>query len=111
MFVEFFDWFCNSLKLIFETMDKFILFDNFSYFDFSIAVLASYILIKLVKFIMCIEDEEPYYGQPDSEHYTKRYDEYIGKHEHYTGYRGKHELNSSYEGKHASYGRHGSRWL
>ena len=111
MFLEFFDWFCNSLKDVFTTMVKFILFDNFSYFDFACSILATGIIFKLLKFIMGIEDEEPYYSQPDSERYLKRYDEYIGKHERYTGYRCKHELESSYEGKHASFGQHGSRWL
>ena len=111
MFIEFFDWFCSSLKSVFITMDKFILFDNFSYFDFAVGLLATGIIFRILKLIMLIEDEEAYYGQPDSSGYIKRYDEYIGKHERYNGYRGKHELNSSYEGKHASYGRHGSRWL
>ena len=109
MFVEVFDFLCKCLGDIFEVMKRFILFDNFTFYHFCIALMAIPIIIKLFHFIMGIEDEEANFSSEGE--YIRRYDEYIGKHERYTGYRGKHELNSSYDGKHASYGKHGSRWL
>ena len=80
MFVDFFDWFCESLKQVFITMDKFILFNNFSYFDFACAILATGIIFKILKFIIAIEDEEPnfiytsnYISQYDNKGYIPRH--------------------------------------
>ena len=72
MFIDFFDWFCNSLVVVFETMDKFILFNNFSFFDFSCALLATGIIFKILKLIMLIEDEEVHYNYTSK--YTNQYD-------------------------------------
>ena len=99
MFLEFFDWFCKALTTVYETMDKFILFNNFSYFDFSIALLAMTIIIKLLSFIMAIEDEEPYYrdipSQPQNGNYMPQYDGYTPRH--FKTYKPKH---GPYEPRH-----------
>lgn len=94
MFIEFFDWFCNSLKEVFVTMDKFILFDNFSFFDFSCAVLATSIIFRILKLIMLIEDEEANI-QPRG-NYITQYDGYTPRHA--QGYKPKH---AQYQPKHA----------
>ena len=73
MFIEFFDWFCNSLKEVFITMDKFILFDNFSFFDFSCSIFAVSIIFRILKLIMLIEDEEAHFSYTSD--YTPQYDE------------------------------------
>ena len=72
MFLEFFDWFCNSLASVFDVMKKFVLFDGFNYYNFVIALFAIPIIIKLIKFIMAIEDEEVYYKYTSN--YEKAYD-------------------------------------
>lgn len=72
MFLEFFDWFCNALKDVFITMDKFILFADFSFFDFSCALLATSIIFRILKLIMLIEDEEVHYGYTSD--YMGQYD-------------------------------------
>lgn len=96
MFIEFFDWFCNSLKEVFTTMDKFILFDNFSYFNFACSLLATGIIFKLLKFIMGIEDEEAYYGQPESNgNYMPQYDGYTPRH-----YKTYKPMHGPYEPRH-----------
>lgn len=72
MFLDFFDFFCNCIVQVFETMKKFVLFDNFSYFNLLIALLAIPIILRLIKFIMGIEDEEMYYQTTET--YTPSYD-------------------------------------
>lgn len=74
MFIEVFDWLCNSLKGVFNTMDKFILFDNFSFFDFSCAVLATSIIFRILKLIMLIEDEEPHFSYTSASNYISQHD-------------------------------------
>lgn len=98
MFIEFFNWFCNSLKEVFTTMDKFILFDNFSFFDFSCGLLATSIIFKLLKLIMLIEDEEVHYSYTSN--YMDQYD---------VNYKPKHRASYRYEyiPKHEPKGRHG----
>lgn len=115
MFVEFFDWFCNSLKVAFSTMDKFILFDNFSYFDFACAILATGIIFRIFKLIFAIEDEEAYYGQPSFNNIKPQYDTSDwNKYNNrpivaYSWYKPKHRASyrSDYEPKHEIKGRHG----
>lgn len=58
MFVEFFEWFCSCLKTIFDVMNKFVLFEGFSFYNLAIALLAFPIILKIIHFIMGIEDEE-----------------------------------------------------
>ena len=58
MFIEFFDWFCSCLETIFNTMKKFVLFDDFTFYHLCMGLLAIPILIKIIQFIMGIEDEE-----------------------------------------------------
>lgn len=115
MFREFFDWFCNSLKEVFITMDKFILFDNFSYFDFAVGLLATGIIFRILKLIMLIEDEEPNI-QPTISTIKPQYDsnewnKYNNKPIYWSNYKGKHTANYrvEYIPKHeyADRGKHG----
>ena len=78
MFIEFFDWFCNCLASVFDTMKKFVLFENFTYYHFFIGLLAVAIIFRILKLIMLIEDEESNI-QPRGD-YIIQYDGYIPKH-------------------------------
>lgn len=96
MFVEFFDFFCQALNSVFEVMKKFILFENFSYFNFCIGLFAIPIFIKIFNFIMQIEDDESYYNQSTyTSNYTPQYDGYTPRH--YKTYKPRH---STYEPRH-----------
>ena len=112
MFLEFFDWLCNSLSNIFDVMKRFVLFEGFNYYNFCIALFAIPILIKLIHFIMQIEDEEIYYGTPFGE-YEKPYD-YVNNSRwkflwNNSGYKPRHRSSYRYEyiPKHEEKGRHG----
>lgn len=74
MFIEFFDWFCNCLTSVFDTMKKFVLFDNFTYYHFCIALLGVAIIFRILKLIMLIEDEEPTFEYVSSSRYISQYD-------------------------------------
>ena len=63
MFVEFYEFICNSLEKVFDVMKQFVLFEGFSYYNFCIALFAIPIFIKLFHFIMNIEDEEVNYNR------------------------------------------------
>ena len=80
MFLEFFDWFCKCLGSVFEVMKKFVLFEGFSYWNLCLALMAIPIIMKLIHFIMAIEDEEVYYDQPSSSNYISQYDGYVPRH-------------------------------
>lgn len=73
MFLEFFNWFCNCLSSIFNTMKEFELFTGFTYYNLFIALLAIPIFIKIFNFIMGIEDEE-YYSNNYTTVYKSQYD-------------------------------------
>ena len=78
MFIEFFDWLCNSLSSIFDVMKKFTLFEGFTYYHFCVGLLAVAILFKILKLMMQIEDEEANI-QPSGDYITQ-YDGYTPKH-------------------------------
>ena len=80
MFLEFFDFFCNCISGLFDTMKKFVLFRNFTYYNFLIFLLALPIIFKLVHFIFGKEDEEANFKEVGEGNYYKRYDEYKPKH-------------------------------
>lgn len=92
MFAEFFDFLCNSLLTVFDTMKKFELFEGFTYYNFCIGLFCIPIFIKLIHFIMGIEDEEPYYrdipSQPQNGNYIPQFDGYAPQH--YKTYKPKH---------------------
>ena len=77
MFAEFFNFICDCLGNVFEVMKKFILFDGFNYYNFCISIFAIPIFIKLIHFIMMIEDEEIHYNY--TYNYSTQYD-YQPKH-------------------------------
>lgn len=119
MFVEFFDWFCNSLSSVFELMKKFVLFEGFTYYNFCVALLAVPIIIKLLYFIMGIEDEEAYFTEYTSEYESAydvepRYKLDKGPYKHTflwnnNGYKPRHRASyrDEYIPKHEPKGRHG----
>lgn len=83
MFIDFFDWLCDSLSSVFEVMKRFTLFEGFTYYHFCIGLLATTILFKILKLIMLIEDEEAHYGpsQPESNgNYMPQFDGYTPRH-------------------------------
>lgn len=91
MFIEFFDWLCNSLLSVFDVMKRFVLFEGFTYYHFCIGILATVILFKILKLIIAIEDEESSFGQPDSNgNYMPQYDGYTPRH--FKTYKPKHGI-------------------
>ena len=117
MFVEFFDWFCAALKSVFETMDKFILFDNFSYFDFAVALLATGIIFRILRLIMFIEDEEgniqPGVSKMKPQYDSNEWNKYNNKPIYWSNYKGRHVSmhRSEYIPRHEyiEKGRHGRK--
>lgn len=116
MFVEFFDWLCNSLTSVFDVMKRFVLFEGFTYYHFCIGILVFAILYKILKFILGIEDEEPSFGQPQPNgNYKPQYDsnswnKYNNRPiTYYSWYKPKHRAlyRSEYEPRHETKGRHG----
>ena len=88
MFYDFFSWFCDRIVDIFNQFKTFPLFNGFTYFNFVIFLFAIPMFIRIIHFIMQIEDEEPLFSDNYTSNYYRQYD-YVPKHE--RRYHGKHE--------------------
>ena len=88
MFYSFFTWFCERIVEIFNVFKTFPLFRGFTYFNFVIFLFAIPMFIRIIHFIMGIEDQEPLFKDEYTSNYDKQYD-YVPRHE--RRYYGQHE--------------------
>ena len=51
MFMAYFNFFLDCIKQVFDVMRKFVLFGNFTFFDFSLILIFVSVFIHIIKFV------------------------------------------------------------